>query len=149
VRVVSVLIVGAIFGVPSVFYGDALGLSRPAVIVAAIVGSMIGVTINLLASDWIADRLRRRAATKGTTSRVDYVSDRAGPIVDRLGAIGLGLIGPILLGTFGTALVGPLLGITRRKVFLALLLGVSVWCTIFGIASDLLVDRFASVPTAP
>jgi uncharacterized membrane protein len=149
VRVVSLLIVGAIFGVPSVFYGDALGLSRPAVIVAAIVGSMIGVTINLLASDWIADRLRRRADTKGTTSRVDRVSDRAGPILDRLGTVGLGLIGPILLGTFGTALVGPLIGVSRRRVFFALLVGVTVWCTVFAIASDLLVEKFASDPNAP
>ena len=77
-------------------------------IVAAIVGSMIGVTINLLASDRIANRLRRRADAKGTTSRVDRVSGRAGPILDRLGPVGLGLVGPIVLGTFGTALVGPL-----------------------------------------
>lgn len=148
-RVVSLLIIGAIFGVPSVFYGDALGLSRPAVIVVAIVGSMIGVTVNVLGSDWIADRLRRRADKKGTTSRVDRVSDRAGPILDRLGTVGLGLIGPIVLGTFGTALVGPLIGVSRRRVFLALLLGVTLWCTIFAIGSDLLLDRFASDPDAP
>jgi uncharacterized membrane protein len=149
VRVLTLLIAGAIFGVPSVFYGDALGLSRPAVIVWAVVGSMIGVTVNLLASDWIANRLRRRADAKGTTSRVDLLSERAGPIVDRLGPVGLGLIGPILLGTFGTALAGPLIGISRRRVFLALLVGVIVWCTVFAIASDLLVDRFASGSNTP
>jgi uncharacterized membrane protein len=149
VRVLSLLIAGAIFGVPSVFYGDALGLSRPAVIGAAIVGSMIGVTINLLASDLVANRLRRRADAKGTTSRVDRVSDRAGPILDRLGPVGLGLVGPILLGTFGTALVGPLIGVSRRRVFFALLVGVIVWCTVFAIASDLLVEQFESNPNTP
>jgi uncharacterized membrane protein len=149
VRVFSLLMVGAIFGVPSVLYGDALGLSRPAVIVWAVIGSMIGVTVNVLASDWVADRMRRRANAKGTTSRIDLVSDRAGPIVDRLGTVGLGLVGPILLGTFGTALVGPLIGIPRRRVFFALLVGVIFWCTVFAIASDLLVEQFEIDSNAP
>jgi uncharacterized membrane protein len=52
-------------------------------------------------------------------------------------------VGPIVLGTFGTALVGPLVGVSRRRVFLALLLGVTVWCVVFAIAADLLVDRLA------
>jgi uncharacterized membrane protein len=149
VRLLSLVIIASIFGVPSVFYGDALGLSRWVVVVVSVVGSMLGVTVNLLASDWIAGRLRRRAAVKGTTSRVDRISERAQPIVDQMGTVGLGLVGPILLGTFGTALVGPLVGVSRRRVFLALLLGVTVWCVVFAVASDLLVDRLAVDPNAP
>lgn len=62
---------------------------------------------------------------------------------DRVGVIGLGLAGPVVLGTFGTAL----LGVSRRQAFLALLLDVTVWCTVFAIASDLLVDRLDPTPT--
>jgi uncharacterized membrane protein len=149
VRFVSLMIIAAIFGVPSVFYGDALELSRPVVVVGAVVGSMIGVTFNLLASGWVAGRLRRRADIKGTTSRIDRVSDRAQPIIDRMGTVGLGLVGPIVLGTFGTALVGPLVGVSRRRVFLALLLGVTLWCVVFAIAADLLVDRLAPESSGP
>jgi hypothetical protein len=42
-----------------------------------------------------------------------------------------------------------LIGVSRRRVFLALLLGVIVWCPVFAIASDLLVDWFAPDPNAP
>lgn len=146
VRVLSLLIAGSLIGVPSVFYGDALGLDRWVVIVVAVIGSMLGVAGNLLASDWIANRLRRRAATRGTTSRVDRAADRARPLVDRVGVVGLGLVGPIVLGTFGTALAAPLMGVSRRQAFLALLLGVIVWCTVFAIVSDLLVDRLNPTP---
>lgn len=148
-RIVSLVIVAAWFGVPSVFYGDALGLDRVTVIVFAVVGSMLGVTVNLLLSDWLAERFRQRAESKGATSRVDRVSDRAQPIVDRFGLIGLALAGPVVLGTFGTALVAPIIGVSRRRAFLALLLGVTAWCTIFGVAVDLLVDRLATDSAAP
>lgn len=147
--VVSLVVVGSLVGVPSVFYGDALGLSRAAVIVFAVIGSMLGVAVNLLMSSWVATRLRRRAETKGTTSRVDRVSDRAGPILDRFGLVGLSLIGPVVLGTFGTALAAPMMGVPRRRAFLALLVGVTVWCVVFGIAADLLVDRFETDPSGP
>jgi uncharacterized membrane protein len=145
-RIVSLVIVASLFGVPSVFYGDALGLDRLPVILWTVVGSMIGVTVNLLLSDWIATRLRRRADAKGTASRVDRVSDRAQPVVDRFGVLGLGLAGPMVLGTFGAALVAPVIGVSRPRAFLALLLGVTVWCVIFGIAADLLTDRLATNP---
>jgi hypothetical protein len=70
VRIVSLVIVAAGFGVPSVFYGDALGLDRVSVIVFAAVGSMLGVTVKLVLSDWLAERLRQRGESKGAKSRV-------------------------------------------------------------------------------
>lgn len=148
-RIVSLLIVASLFGVPSVFYGDALGLDRLSVIFWAVVGSMIGVTFNLLLSDWIAAWLRRRADAKGSTSRVDLVSARARPVVDRFGLLGLSLAGPVLLGTFGAALVAPIIGIPRPRAFLALLVGVTLWCIVFGFAADLLTDRLAVNPAPP
>ena len=56
--------------------------------------------------------------------------------------IGLGLVGPVVLFTFGTALIGPALGISRRRVFTALLVGVSFWCAVLAVLSDLLVSAY-------
>ena len=148
VRAFSLVLVAAWFGVPSVFYGDALGLGRIPVIVFAVVGSMIGVMLNLMLSGWLAVRLRRRAESNGTTSRVDRISSRAAPIVDRFGMVGFGLAGPVVLGTFGSALVAPVIGVPRRRAFFALLVGVTVWCGVFGVIADVLVGRLGSSPGA-
>jgi len=146
VRVLSLVVVAAILGVPSVFYGDALGLSISTTFFATVVGAMAGVTANLFASEWMLARLRARAERKGKTSNVDLLGDRAAPILERGGIVGIGLLGPIVLGTFGTALVGPALGISRRRIFVALLLGISFWCAVLAVVSDLLV-RIYGVPS--
>ena len=145
-RIVSLVFCSWWFGIPSVFYGDALGLDRLSVILWVTVGAMAGVTFNLLLADWIADRLRRRAAAKGEVSRVEKIAARAEPLVERSGLVGLGLIGPVVLGTFGTALVAPVLGLPRRRAFISLLIGVTAWCTVLGVGADLLVDQFGIDP---
>ena len=146
-RVVTLVIGAWWFGIPAVFYGDALGLDRVSVIVWVVVGAMAGVAFNLLLSDWIATRLRRRAEARGQRSRVDRIAERARPLVDRVGLVGLGLVGPVVLGTFGTALVAPVLGMPRRRAFLSLLIGVTAWCTVLGVAADVLVDQFELDPS--
>lgn len=142
----SLLLVAAMLGVPSVFYGGALGLSVSTTIVATVVGAMAGVTVNLFASEWILARLKARAERKGKTSRLDSLGDRATPILERGGIVGLGVLGPIILGTFGTALLGPALGISRRRLFVALLLGISFWCAVLAVVSDLFVSKYGVSP---
>ena len=141
-RVLSLVLVAAILGVPSVFYGDALGLSASTIFFATVAGAMAGVTANLFAADWILARLRARAERKGKTSKFDQLGDRATPILEKGGVVGIGILGPIVFGTFGTALVGPALGISRRRVFVALLLGISFWCAVLAVVSDLLLSRY-------
>lgn len=141
-RVVTLILVASILGVPSVFYGDALGLSISTIFLATVIGSMAGVSANLLASHWILASLEARAERKGNTSRLERLGDRATPILERGGMIGLGLVGPVVLGTFGTALIGPALGISRRRVFTALLVGVTFWCAVLAVVSDLLVSAY-------
>ena len=143
-RVVSLILVAALLGVPSVFYGEALGLSVSAIFLATVVGSMAGVSANLLASHWIVARIEARAERNGTTSKLERLGDRAAPILERGGLIGVGLVGPIVLGTFGTALICPALGISRRRVFLALLGGVSFWCAVLAVVSELLVSAYGA-----
>ncbi len=143
---VSLVVCAWWFGIPSVFYGDALGLDRLSVIVWVTVGAMAGVAFNLLLSDWITVRLRRRAASKGEVSRVERIAERAGPLFERSGLVGLGLVGPVVLGTFGTALVAPVLGVSRRRAFVSLLIGVTAWCTVIGVGADLLIDQFGVDP---
>jgi uncharacterized membrane protein len=46
-----------------------------------------------------------------------------------------------VLGTFGSALAAPLLGIPRRRAFVALLIGTTVWCTILALLTDVLVEQ--------
>jgi uncharacterized membrane protein len=144
-RFFSLLGAGAIFGVASVFYGEGLGLSGPVVFVGSVIGSMVGVTLNLVGATWLADRLRARAEVKGEESRVDRIARRAGPLVDRLGMVGLGLIGPVVFGTFGTALVAPVVGVPRIKAFITILLGVCVWCFVI----LLFLEFVAPAPVRP
>ena len=145
-RIVSLLAVAAVFGVPSVFYGGALGLSVPTVLITTVIGSMIGVTVNLLASSWIVATVRRRAAEKGKVSRLVRLERTAGPILERFGTIGLALAGPVLLGTCGTALVAPAFGVSRMRTFLALFAGVTFWCAVWAVAADLLVGKYGTQP---
>jgi uncharacterized membrane protein len=117
-RFFSLLMAGAIFGVGSIVYGDGLGLSGPVVFAGSVIGSMVGVAVNLVGARWLANRLRARAEAKGEESRVDRIARRAGPLVDQLGTVGLGLVGPVVFGTFGAALVAPIVGVPRRRAFL-------------------------------
>lgn len=128
-RVVAWLVVGAISFVSGGFaipIGFSLSLSAIEVYVAATVGSMLGLWVFLFAGD----RLRVRITSKEEPDP-PAPDSRIGRFVDRYGAKGLGMVGPIFPGVTATVLLGLALGMKRSALGRWMTIGIALMFALY------------------
>jgi uncharacterized membrane protein len=116
--------------------GFALGLEPLEVYLFACLGSMVGLLVFLYAGDAVRSWLRRRTDGDDPDGSDDSADDpatnpRVRRIVDRWGAKGLGLIGPVFPGVTASVLVGLALGLERSTLARWMSLGVGVMFAIY------------------
>lgn len=168
-RFVWTLLAGFALGTPAVPVGLSLALPGPVALLAVLLGAGCCVTLGVHVMErgrlrWQSWRLRRKwaAVQTGSTTAVEGESPsaistgaaatnsrlagtagrRARRILARFGVVGFGLLGPALFGTWGSALLGGALGIPRWRLIRWLMAGITLWCTVLLIASDLAFDVF-------
>ena len=106
--------------------GFALGLEPFGVYLAASVGSVAGLVVFLYAGDKVRERVLRgrEPAEVDTGSRIRE-------LVDRYGAKGLGLVGPIFPGVTASVIIGLSLGLSRASLARWMSFGIAVMFAIY------------------
>lgn len=139
-RFVTIVLVAFLLG-PSAAtpMGLALNLSPPAAFVAVVAGVTSTFGITLFAMDRIRRFLARRRPARPRRERGGRAAKRARAVLDRFGPVGLGLVGPALFGTWVSAAVGAAVGMGRRRLFVWLVVGATVWTGLLVLASDSLL----------
>ncbi|MFD7439276.1 hypothetical protein [Streptomyces sp. NPDC059861] len=89
-----------------------------------------------------AGRSRTNAHGSGSLS-ADRPSDRARRLLDRYGAPGFGMLGPLLFGTWGTAILGSALSLPHRRLIPWLAAGAAFWGTAWLFLSEATLGVFA------
>lgn len=118
---VTVAVIGFLaggFAVPAGFY---LGLSPVETYLSTMVGGVLGTLGLVYAGAGVRDRLSARLEAKRGRALA-----RVQRLVDRFGAKGLGIIGPIFPGVTVSVIVGLVLGIERRALAVWLCIGVAI-----------------------
>ena len=145
------VLAGFVLGTPAVPFGLSLSLPAPVALLAVLTGSACCLLFAVFAMERGRARWQTwRAAGRGTAERApggtDRLSGRTGlrarRVVDRFGAIGFGVICPALFGTWGAALLGAALGVPRWRLLGWLMVGVTLWCTVLLVASDVAFEAF-------
>lgn len=140
-RFVTIVLVAFLLG-PSAAtpMGLALDLSPPAALLAVVAGVTSTFAITLFAMDRLRRFLAaRRPARRPGRERNSRAARRARAVLDKFGPVGLGLIGPALFGTWVSAAVGAAVGMGRRRLFVWLVVGATVWTGLLVLASDSLL----------
>ena len=110
--------------------GLALRLHPVTVGVAAAAGAILAATVVILAGDRLRAWLARRHDGKLEQGRDGLIRR----VWDRWGAMGLGLLAPILTGAPLGAALGLTLGVPAGRLLLWISLGVILWSVIITIA---------------
>lgn len=127
--------------------GFALGLEPLEVYLFACLGSMVGLVVFLYAGDAVRGWLRRR--TDGDDHDADEGEDddeeparvpRLQEIVDRWGAKGLGLVGPIFPGVTASVVIGLAMGLPRGAIARWMSLGVALMFAVYTAGLWLLIE---------
>jgi hypothetical protein len=142
VKYASVVIMGALLGLPTVPYAIAIGIEPLAVVPLAVLGVMVGVATSAFFGDRAISALERRAEKRGRQSKVIGLLDRARPVAENSSPLWFGVFGPLMLGTFWAAMIGPAVGLSRTKTVGALFIGVLVWAVVWTVGFDLLITLF-------
>ena len=138
-EVAAVLVVAAISAVSGGFaipIGFALGLSPLTVYLAATIGSLTGLGVFLFAGDKLRSRFERtHDQDSGDDPDVDDV-ERSGQarshrLIERYGARGLGLVGPIFPGVTGSVVIGLGMGLERKAIARWMSLGIAVMFAVY------------------
>ena len=137
-RVLAWLIVGAvslISGGWSIPLGLALGLSAIEVYLAASIGSMLGLAFFLFAGDKLRARItrNREIPTPGPDSRT-------GRLINRHGARGLGLVGPLFPGVTASVLIGLAVDLDRKALARWMSVGIAAMFGLYTAGLWLLVE---------
>lgn len=112
--------------------GFVMGLDPVAIGAAAAVGATTGVVIIVLLGERIRARFIRRYNIEGKKGR-QGIAQR---IWRRYGAMGLGLLAPLITGAPLGAVVGLALGVPAKRLLLWMITGVIIWSallTLFGV----------------
>ena len=128
--------ISAVSGGFAIPIGFALGLSPLTVYLAATIGSLIGLVVFLFAGDKLRSSLdNRRARDRGDdldTDEVETSGKMHSPrLIERFGAKGLGLVGPIFPGVTGSVVVGLGMGLERKAIARWMSLGIAVMFAIY------------------
>ncbi|MGI9604133.1 MAG: hypothetical protein ACR2QE_19800 [Acidimicrobiales bacterium] len=116
----------AVSGGFSIPIGFALGLPVLEVYIAATLGSIVSLTIFLMAGDRIRSKL-----AGGTEATPPDPNSRVRRLVDRYGARGLGLIGPIFPGVTASVVLGLTLGLGKGELARWLSLGTAIMFALY------------------
>ncbi|WP_433572083.1 hypothetical protein [Streptomyces sp. CA-251247] len=139
-------------GVPAGPLGAALDVPAAHVILALVLGALPVPAVTTFAvarlrplwRSWYTrhgrrlpgiGRLRTGAGGSGAL-RTARRHDRARRFLDRYGAPGFGMLGPLFFGTWGTALLGSALSLPRRRFIPWLAAGAAFWGTVWLFASE-------------
>ena len=145
------VIVVAVVSVFNMYVGIPLGygfdLGPAAIGIAAFVGSIGGTVAMVFVGDRIMPAVRRLyrrvlpkkgdPEEKGDSDREK--SSRARGIVDRFGAPGLGLIGPMTIGGFASAISGVAMGLPKVKLAIWVGIGQAIVILLYSLLLDKLV----------
>lgn len=125
--------------------GFALGLEPLEVYLFACLGSMLGLVVFLYAGDSVRAWLRRRRDGDDEGEDDEDADEPASiprlqEIVDRWGAKGLGLVGPIFPGVTASVVIGLALGLPRGAIARWMSLGVAVMFAVYTAGLWLLIE---------
>lgn len=120
------------FAIPT---GFALGLSALEVYVAACLGSFAGLTVFLYAGDKVRQRL---AGGRATVEMSEKSALRT--VLEKHGAKGLGLVGPVFPGVTASVLIGLSLGMTRASLARWMSAGIALLFGAYTVAMWALVE---------
>lgn len=149
-QVFGVLAVGAV-SVINMYVAIPLGygfdLSPGLIAVAAFVGSVGGTVLMVFVGDRIMPavrqlyrRVRRKdEETEGPEETGEAKSGRARGIVDRFGAPGLGIIGPMTIGGFASAISGVAMGLPKVKLAIWIGIGQGIVVVLYSLMLDQVV----------
>lgn len=124
-----------------------IGFGLPAFLVAVIVA--VSASVGVVLAVAFGGRLRawwarRRAARSEAPDprQPSRQTRRAERILERFGAVGLGLIGPLLLGSSVSAAVGASLGVPERRLTIWAIVGAVGWTLVSTVAVATGVELF-------
>jgi uncharacterized membrane protein len=149
-QVFGVLAVGVV-SVINMYVAIPLGygfdLSPGLIAVAAFVGSVGGTVLMVFVGDRIMPavrqlyrRVRRKdEETDGPEETGEAKSGRARGIVDRFGAPGLGIIGPMTIGGFASAISGVAMGLPKVKLAIWIGIGQGIVVVLYSLMLDQVV----------
>jgi uncharacterized membrane protein len=149
-QVFGVLAVGVV-SVINMYVAIPLGygfdLSPGLIAVAAFVGSVGGTVLMVFVGDRIMPavrqlyrRVRRKdEETEGPEETGEAKSGRARGIVDRFGAPGLGIIGPMTIGGFASAISGVAMGLPKVKLAIWIGIGQGIVVVLYSLMLDQVV----------
>ncbi|MDP2659734.1 MAG: small multi-drug export protein [Dehalococcoidia bacterium] len=130
IRLLAVLGLGALDLWVAFPAGIALGLHPLAVSFTAAAGAVLGASVVLVLGErarTLIMRLRRAGDTGTRHGRIYRVWDR-------YGAVGLGLISPVLTGAPLGAAIGIAMGARAGRLLLWISAGVVIWSVLLGLA---------------
>lgn len=149
-RYLVVFVVGFVLGGWAVPLGFVFDMGAPTVFMVAAGGGLFGCWLFLLAGGRIERYVRSRRRLRGhvdpetdetdETDEVDPGGGRVGRLVDRYGARGLGLVGPIVPGVTASVVGGLALGLDRRELGKWLSIGIIVMYGLYTAAVALLIS---------
>ena len=117
--------------------GFSLDLTAVEVYLSATVGSIVGLVVFLYAGDAV----RRRIV--GGVDECEPARDSAmRRIIDRHGARGLGLIGPIFPGVTASVLIGLTVGLRRSEIARWMTIGIAAIFALYTVGLWLLIELF-------
>jgi hypothetical protein len=120
------------YGIP---IGFSLDLSPIEVYLSATIGSIVGLVVFLYAGDAV----RRRFVGDADESAPAHDSAMR-RVVDRHGARGLGLIGPIFPGVTASVLIGLTMGLRRSEVARWMTIGIAGMFALYTVGLRLLIE---------
>jgi len=135
VEYVLVFILAFLAGGWAVTSGILFDLNPIGVWMAACLGSAVFLAVALVGGGRLRDVLVERLGGAGGE---DAVREKAGPMVERWGTTGFGLIGPLIIGPALSILGALVLGLDRRKFAVVFTIGTVVGFGLLAIAVDLL-----------
>ena len=133
----AVLAAAVVSGAVAVSLGIFVGLHPVAVLGVASATAILVAWGLAFASE------RVRVAVMARLGRSENAAGRAQRVVDRFGAIGLGLVGLVFPGVVVTALSAPALGVDRRRLSIWLTVGIVAWFAVFTVSWWLVHSRVA------
>jgi hypothetical protein len=142
VEYVLVFILAFLAGGWAVSSGILFDLNPVGVWIAASLGSMAFLGVALTAGGKLRDLLVRRL---GGESGEQKIREKVGPMVDRWGTAGFGLIGPLVVGPSLSILGALVVGLDRRRFAIMFTIGTVVG---FGVLA-LVVDLLRGSPAMP
>lgn len=110
--------------------GVVAGLPYPLAILCAMMGTAVAVLLVVYAGGWL--RVRLLAVSRGRRAeRMMRWVDRA---TEKYGALGFGVLAPLLLGIPVAAALAATAGMSRRLILVMMGAWAAAWSAVFGIA---------------